>query len=231
MAESFEVTLSGDQEVPPTGSAATGSGPVTWDGTAQTAAYAITVTGLDFGTLLGLGPLTEDTSDDVVNMHVHNAARGISGAVVFGQITPAQDADDLSIVMNSDGSVTVSGIWETTDPANVSIANFAAALDAATAGSDVPLYFNVHTPAFPVGEIRGQWVAEEVKADDGTGDIDWNALAARVTAYFEATGSWGLISDWLSDTAPDGGGPPELVGSPEPEAPSGNGAAVSDWQI
>ena len=208
MAESFEVTLSGDQEVPPTGSAATGSGTVTWDGTAQTAAYAITVTGLDFGNLLGLGPLTEDTSDDVVNMHVHNAARGISGAVVFGQITPAQDADDLSIVMNSDGSVTVSGIWETTDPANVSIANFAAALDAATAGSDVPLYFNVHTPAFPVGEIRGQWVAEEVKADDGTGDIDWNALAARVTAYFEATGSWGLISDWLSDTAPDGGGPP-----------------------
>ena len=238
MAVSFSVTLSGDQEVPPTGSAASGSGTVTWDGSAQTAAYEIAVRGLDFGRVLGLEPQTAETEDDVMNMHVHNAARGVSGAVVFGQITPAHDNDDLSIVLNDDGSTTVSGIWETSDPANVSIANFADELDAATTGSDVPLYFNVHTPAFPAGEIRGQWVAEETR--DGAGEIDinaidWDALAARVLAYLEATGSWGLISEWLSNAPPDGEGPPKERESSDAETIVQNfvdhGTASGDWHL
>ncbi len=208
MADIFTVTLTGEQETPPVGSAASGTGTVAWDAAALTATYEITVRGLDFGPALGMEPQTADTADDVTSMHVHNAPRGVAGPVVFGQIGPAQDNDDLGIVPNDDGSWTVSGVWDVEDPANVPIGSFAEALTSAEAGSDAPLYFNIHTPPFPAGEIRGQWVAGD--ADEqagGTGgqsmDVDWNALAARVLAFHEATGSWGLLSDWLSETPPD----------------------------
>ncbi len=201
MANGFALTFTGDQENPPVATTASGAGSVSWDAGARTAAYKFTVSGVDFGPVLGMDAQTETTTDDVTIMHVHNAPRGVAGPVVVGQIGPAQDADDLSIVLNYDGSWTVSGVWEATDPANVSITEFAEALDAAAEGSDVPLYFNVHTTAFPAGEIRAQWVAEAADAEDGgdaedakdCGEVDWNALAAQVPANFEATtGQWFL---------------------------------------
>ncbi len=206
MATAFTLTLTGEQETPPLATPATGAGTVAWDGAALTAAYEVTVLGLDFGPVLGMEPQTEDPADDVTMMHVHNAPRGVAGPVVFGQIGPAQDADDLSIAPNPDGSWTIRGVWEATDPANAPLGDFAEALTAAAAGTDVPLYFNVHTAAHPAGEIRGQWVAGEQAGDTGEAggrDVDWDALAARVLAYHEATGSWGLLSDWLSDAPPD----------------------------
>jgi serralysin len=121
-------------------------------------AYAFTFRGLDLGPARGLPPQTATTADDVTAMHFHNGARGVNAPVVFGQIGPAQDADDLGVVRNADGSWTVRGAWETTDPANASIAAFAAALDSTPVGSDAPLYWNVHTTTFPAGEIRGQLV-------------------------------------------------------------------------
>ncbi|MBX6744074.1 MAG: CHRD domain-containing protein [Acetobacteraceae bacterium] len=187
MANLFTVTLSGDQETPPNSSTASGSGTVRWDETAGTASYEFTVRGVDFGPVLGMAPQTETTDDDVTNAHFHNAARGVAGPVVFGQINPAQDNDDLHIALNDDGSWTISGVWEPTDPANVSITTFADTLSAATPGADVPLYYNIHTTPFPAGEIRGQLVASST----GTGEaVDWNALAADVQANFAATGQW-----------------------------------------
>jgi serralysin len=180
MADVFTLHFTGDQEVPPTGSEATGTGTVHWDGSAGAAAYEYTVSGLDFGPVLGLEPQTETTADDVTIMHVHNAPPGVSGPIVFGLIGPAQDTDDLSIVLNDDGSWTVSGAWEVTDPANVSIETFAEALDAASAGEDVPLYFNVHTVTFPAGEIRAQWVAE----------ADLAVVTEEVPDRYESTDPW-----------------------------------------
>lgn len=37
------------------------------------------------------------------------------------------------------------------------------------------------------------------------GDVDWTALSERVLAYYEASGQWGLIDDWLGCNPPDGG--------------------------
>jgi serralysin len=160
MATSFTLVFTPDQEVPPTGTAAGGTGTISWDAAANAATYEYTVIGVDFGPVLGLEPQTETTVDDVTIAHVHAEARGVSGGIVFGHIGPAQDEDDLSIVLNDDGSWTVRGVWEATDPANVSIAEFAGALDAALPGSEVPLYSNIHTTTFPGGEIRAQWIAD-----------------------------------------------------------------------
>jgi serralysin len=175
MATAFRVTLTGNQEVPPNGSIARGLGTVIFDSTAVAASYSIHYTGLDFGPAAGLPAQTATTADDVISHHVHNAPRGTNGDVVFGQINPAHDNDDLSIIPNVDGSWTVSGRWETTDPATTSISTFARQLNSAKVGSDASLYFNAHTTAFPTGEIRGQWV---VIANDrnnivqGTADDD-----------------------------------------------------------
>jgi hypothetical protein len=182
MATLFNVTLSGQQETPPNASQATGEGRVVWDPQEQVAAYTFTVHDLDFGPVTGAGETTPSAADDVTNAHFHNAPPGVAGPVVFGQIAPAQDDDDLVIsqhtdspVQNADGSWTISGIWDLGDPANVPISNFADLLNAAQTGSDVALYWNVHTTAFPAGEIRGQLVAAQAERTeafrDALGDI------------------------------------------------------------
>ena len=122
--------------------------------------------------------------NDVNNTHFHSQVRGAAGPVVFGQITPAHDNDDLAIELNGDGSWSVSGRWETTDP--VPITNFSAVLgdtfanvlDSATVGSDAPLYFNVHTVQFPGGAIRGQLVAIADDIDDVATGTTGNDLIA-----------------------------------------------------
>jgi serralysin len=159
MATAFRAVLEGSQEVPPNDSTASGIGTVIFDDVTQTATYSFRIEGVDYGPATGGEPQTPQTDDDVVSTHFHNQVRGMNGAVVFGQISPAHDADDLSIVQNMDGSWTVSGIWEASDPATVSIATFADALGAAVPGEEFPLYFNVHTMEFMGGEIRGQLVA------------------------------------------------------------------------
>jgi serralysin len=160
MPKNFAVALEGAQEVPPNASAASGTGIVVWDTTTDSAAYAFWFAGLDLGPAVGLPPQTpETTADDVTAMHFHSGARGEVGPVVFGQIGPAQDTDDLGVVLHADGSWTIHGVWETTDPASVPIADLAAVLDSIPVGSDAPLYWNVHTTAFPEGELRGQLFA------------------------------------------------------------------------
>jgi serralysin len=161
MSTAFRVILEGTQEVPPNDSKANGLGTIIFDSDAVTATYSIRVEGVDYGVteLGGDEPQTPRTDDDVTSTHFHNDVRGENGPVVFGQISPFQDPDDLKIVLNADHSWTVSGVWEATDPANVSITEFADELGSAVVGLDVPLYFNVHTEEFGGGEIRGQLVA------------------------------------------------------------------------
>ena len=128
MATLFTVAMTGSQETPPNASAASGSGVVQWDPATNTASYEIVVRGLDFAPVRGLPEQTATAADDVTNMHVHNAPRDVAGPVIFGQIAPAHDNDDLHIVeletmdvaLNSDGSWIISGAWDPGDPASPS---------------------------------------------------------------------------------------------------------------
>lgn len=170
MSAVFRVILEGSQEVPSNNSPASGVGTVVFDDAAVAASYSFDIQGLDFGPIAS-GQAPTDPND-VNNTHFHSQVRGANGPVVFGQITPAHDNDDLAIELNGDGSWSVSGRWETTDP--VPITNFSAVLgdtfanvlDSAAVGSDAPLYFNVHTVQFAGGEIRGQLVAIADDIDD-----------------------------------------------------------------
>jgi serralysin len=122
MATLFRVILEGDQETPPNSSAASGVGTVIFDREAVAASYSFDVQGVDFGLTPPVGgpAQTPATDDDVTRTHFHTQVAGLAGPIVFGQIDPnpalVQDNDDLAIVLNADGSWSMSGRWETTDP-------------------------------------------------------------------------------------------------------------------
>lgn len=55
--------------------------------------------------------------------------------------------------------------------------------------------------------LKAQWEAGQTPTTGGTGEVNWDALGARVEAYHNATDQWGILDDWLSPPppAPDGG--------------------------
>ncbi|SHJ32305.1 Ca2+-binding protein, RTX toxin-related [Palleronia salina] len=149
-----------------TGSAATGTGLGVYDPGTGELAYRLTVSGLDFGTTVSGFPTrqTADTADDVLVAHIHNAPRGTNGAVVFNFLVE----DDLTATLNPDGSWTLSGVWD----ADENIAPFAPTFGTAAPGTELDLYFNIHTTAFTGGEIRGQIVSA---ADDTPNSVTGTA--------------------------------------------------------
>ncbi|MEM9271605.1 MAG: spondin domain-containing protein [Cyanobacteria bacterium P01_F01_bin.143] len=167
--------LDGAQEVDGGDPDASGSSVLTLNDAGDSLEYSLTVSGLDFGAngLIEGGAQTEDTSDDVTRLHIHNAARGVNGPVVFSlfdlvapelgnevNIQGNQD-EDLEIVLNGDGSVTLTGVWEETDPASTALSEFIDEIRDGEIGEDLDLYWNIHTEEFPGGAIRGQLVIGE----------------------------------------------------------------------
>ncbi|OWW20249.1 CHRD domain-containing protein [Noviherbaspirillum denitrificans] len=123
----FLTALRGTQEVPPTTSAAIGSGTVLVNPATRQLSAAVTTTGIT-GTAA----------------HIHEGAPGISGPIIIGLAE----------------STTGSGIWTTN--AVLTEAQF----NAMQAGN---LYFNVHSTAFPNGEIRGQILPQTISLEFITG--------------------------------------------------------------
>ena len=176
---SLTATLNGEQEVDGGDEDASGTSTLTLNETGNALEYSLTVTGLDFGAngLIEGGATTEDTSDDVTRLHIHNAPSGANGDVVFslfdtvapelGNVLdiPGNQDEDLTITENDDGSVTLTGVWEGTDPANTNLSEFVSEIRNAEPGSEVDLYWNVHTTEFPAGAIRGQLEVEEEEAN------------------------------------------------------------------
>ena len=167
--------LDGAQEVAPGDPDAKGKSVLTLNDLGDSLEYSLTVSGLDFGAngLIEGGAQTEDTSDDVTRIHIHNAPRGVNGDIVFSVFDvvipelgnalniPGNQDEDLTATLNQDGSVTLKGIWEETDLANTALSEFVDDIRNAAVGEDLNLYWNVHTNEYPEGAIRGQLMAGE----------------------------------------------------------------------
>jgi len=183
MTTTLTAILNSSQEIG-TGSTETATGVATLSlntaGTALT--YSVTISaGIDFGELIDGTPRTADPQDDAILMHIHAGARGANGGVVFDILPLAMtdDADDLQIVENPNGSVTISGVWETTDSDPLP-GSMVTALQAGTGPNDVPFYFNVHTAQFGGGAIRGQLVT---RASENADTVSGTAAADVIDGF------------------------------------------------
>src|SRR5262245_46774434 len=113
MSIAYTVSLTGSQQVPPIPSAASGTGTVIFDdsGTPKLT-YTFRISGIDFAALFGQPAYaTPSTADDVNGDHFHTGARGVNGPIVFDWSTD----NNFAGVYNSDGSWTVSGVWDAAD--------------------------------------------------------------------------------------------------------------------
>ena len=121
----LSASLSGENEIPPVTTTASGKGFVTVEtGDERDILVTLRTTGLD----------------DATAAHIHAGFAGANGGIVLGL---KKDANDPAL-------------WRAPDGSRLEQAR----LDALLAGG---AYFNVHGPAHPSGEIRGQIVAAPVR--------------------------------------------------------------------
>ena len=139
----FLSALRGGHEVPPTPSAATGSGTVLLN-----PANRQLIAGVTTSSIAGTAA------------HIHEAAPGVNGPIIIPLAEPAAG----------------SGTWT----ANVILTE--PQFNALLAGN---LYFNVHSSAFPNGEIRGQILPQTISLEFVTG------AAGRPAAATTPTGTTG----------------------------------------
>ncbi len=141
-AKLFEATVNSAQQVPPNSSTATGTANLTLNDAKDRLEISIQLFGVD------LGGQTPSTDDDVVSLHFHRAPAGNNGPVVFGLISPNNDLNGDLVIDPVAG--TAFSAWDLNEGNGTTLA---AELDSLFSGN---LYLNVHTTAFPNGEIRGQ---------------------------------------------------------------------------
>jgi CHRD domain/RTX calcium-binding nonapeptide repeat (4 copies) len=159
-------SLTGDQEVvvagapSPASTAAKGTSKLVLNAAGDALEYSVTVSGIDFGAVLGTEPMTPQKDDDLVFAHIHAGPRGVNAPVIF-TLTDAgktDDKDDFKVVRNADNSVTFTGVWEQTD--NGKLSSVVDQIRSAQPGQDIDLYWNFHTTEFMGGELRGQLQGE-----------------------------------------------------------------------
>ncbi len=136
------------QEVPPNSSVNTGTAIFELSDDESTLSYSIEVHKFDLGDVL-----TPAADDNIVGLHIHNAAPGANGPIVFGIFNPSHDTSRVITTM-TDGTIRFAGAWDASDTDAANLADQLANL------KNGQLYVNLHTNAFPGGEIRGQIVPE-----------------------------------------------------------------------
>jgi hypothetical protein len=129
----FQATLAGSNEVPANGSAASGGCSVQIEG--NTAIYSVAVNGIS----------------NVTGSHIHIAAAGTNGPIRVVLLPTPGGANFLSTPLSSVNGLLMSGDFGGGQVVAITFDQLVSNLRAGTA------YCNVHTTAFPGGEIRGQF--------------------------------------------------------------------------
>ncbi len=142
----FSATMNGANEHIPNASAATGIGTQVMNLGRTRAEIEIATTGLDWDGLQTPGIL----ADNVTGFHIHQGAVGVAGGII-------EDigGDPNRVILASQNRMT--SLWT-----SVGDGLTPALATSLFAGG---LYYNVHTTAFPGGEIRGQIVNASTNAD------------------------------------------------------------------
>ncbi len=156
-------------------------GPGTW-----VFSYVADFFGYDFGAYMvpfvttGTSPAdgqpsdsatTASLLDDVRNFHIHTGARGATGPVAYSVRAPDREngvEPNVEIQLLGPTHARITGTWDIAD-GQVGGTNeqtragnldfWAPIMMAAQPGTEIGLYFDIHTNAFPGSEIRGQIVA------------------------------------------------------------------------
>ncbi|PYQ15311.1 MAG: hypothetical protein DMF80_09580 [Acidobacteria bacterium] len=129
--EVFEATLAPGNETPPHSTAANGRVQFVSDGT--TVSYSIEV----------------DDITSVIAAHIHSGAAGVNGPIRIG-FFGSNTLNPGGPITFTDRGILAQGSFTA---ANVNGVSFAELLNQMRNGQ---AYFNVHTTAFPGGEMRGQ---------------------------------------------------------------------------
>lgn len=127
-ATTFSAVLSGDQEVPPIVVSGSGSATFTLSADQTELTFEMSASGLT-------GPLAA--------AHLHNAAAGVNGAIVFSL---------MDFITDIGGQITISGSTRLSEWTGVGDA-----LGELQGGN---IYVNLHTADHPPGELRGQVIAD-----------------------------------------------------------------------
>lgn len=140
----FDFLLGGDQEVAPVETDAFGFATLTYDTLGMTFDIQVFTSGIALSDLLGVGPNGSP-------IHIHAAPRGSNGPIVIDLGLSGTFVDEGDGLLSFTAFGVDIGGPQGGLPASDPQANLAALF----AGG---LYLNIHTVAFPSGEIRGQIV-------------------------------------------------------------------------
>jgi hypothetical protein len=135
----FYANLSGNEEVPPTESNATGLSVFLFNNESSQVSYLVNTTGLE----------------KISQSHIYNGSAGINGEAV----APLSDEKSVDDEKNSSimfqGEIKKDDLHGTLDGKQIE--------DLVTLMSNGSAYVNIHTDQYPDGEIRGQLVMGEVQ--------------------------------------------------------------------
>jgi len=136
----FNFFLSGDQEVPPADTDATGAGTFLYDTDTQTFDIQLQVFGIGLDDLMGVGP-------NETPVHIHLAPAGANGPIVIDLGFVGEFEEDNLGIEYFETDVPIGGEFGDvmSDPDENEMALF-----------NENLYVNIHTMDFPAGELRGQ---------------------------------------------------------------------------
>ena len=137
------IELDGSQQVPSNASVLTGTGSFSYNSESPRLSLLINFIGdidLDGNQTPG------NALDDVTGIHIHHAAAGANGPIVFSILSETDTADTIVNAPNKQ----IFSVWDSGKGAGTTLEDQISNLESNN------LYINVHTVGYPAGEIRGQ---------------------------------------------------------------------------